>query len=50
MLQHSRISSRFLANKLNSVNSHMNLDSDIPLELEYKAGKEVIVPLSLVVA
>jgi len=50
MSQHGRISGRFLANKLNSVSSHVNLGNNIPLEPEYKASKEVIVPFSVVVA
>jgi hypothetical protein len=48
--QHGRIGSRFLANKLNSVSSYVNLGNNIPLEPEYKASKEVIVPFSVVVA
>jgi hypothetical protein len=50
MSQHGRIGSRFLANKLNSVSSHMNLGNNILPKPEYKAGKEVIVPFLVVVA
>jgi hypothetical protein len=50
MSQHGRISSRFPADELNSVGNHVNLGNDIPMEPEFKAGKEVIVPFSVVVA
>jgi hypothetical protein len=49
---YGRISSRFQSDELNEVNSNSLgiLGGDIPMELEYKAGKEVIIPLSLAVA
>jgi hypothetical protein len=50
MSQHSRISGRFPADELNSVGNHVNLGNDIPMEPEFKAGKEVIVPFSAVIA
>jgi hypothetical protein len=50
MSQHGRIGGRFPVDKLNSVSSHVNLGNNILLEPEYKAGKEVIVPFSVVVA
>ena len=50
MSQHSRISGRFPADELNSVGNYVNLSDDIPMEPEFKAGKEVIVPFSAVVA
>jgi hypothetical protein len=52
MSYHGRISSRFQGNELNEVNSNSVsiLGGDTPMELEYKAGKEVIIPLSLAVA
>lgn len=50
MSRHGRINGWFPANKLNSVSNHVNLGDDIPIEPEFKAGKEVIVPLSVVVA
>ena len=50
MSQHSRISSRFPANKLNSIGNYMNLGDDILMEPEFKAGKEVIVPFLVVIA
>ena len=50
MSQHGRIGGRFPANELNSVSSHVNIGNNILLEPEYKAGKEVIVPFSVVVA
>ena len=50
MSQHSRIGGRFPADELNSVSNHVNIGDDILMEPEYKAGKEVIVPFSVVVA
>ena len=52
MSRHGRISSRFQGDELNEVNSNSVsiLSGDIPMEPEYKAGKEVIIPLSLAVA
>ena len=52
MSRHGRISSRFQGDKLNEVNSNSVdiLGGDIPMEPEYKAGKEVIIPLSRAVA
>jgi hypothetical protein len=52
MSHHGRISSRFQGDELNEVNSNSVdiLSGDILMELEYKAGKEVIIPLSLAVA
>jgi hypothetical protein len=47
MSQHGRIGGRFQASELNSVS---NRGYDIPLEAEYISGKEVVVPLSVVVA
>jgi hypothetical protein len=52
MSRHGRISGRFQGDELNEVNSNSVgiLGGDIPMEPEYKAGKEVIIPLSLAVA
>jgi hypothetical protein len=50
MSQHGRISGRFAADELNPVNNRLDLGRDIPMEPEYQAGKEVIVPFSKVVA
>jgi hypothetical protein len=50
MSQHGRIGGRFPADELNSVSNHVNLGDNIPMEPEFKAGKEVIVPFSVVVA
>jgi hypothetical protein len=48
----SRISSRFPADDLNEVDNRLieTVGSSIPMEPEYRAGKEVIVPFSVVVA
>jgi hypothetical protein len=52
MSQHSRISSRFPADDLNEVDDHLieTIGGSIPMEPEYQAGKEVLVPLSTAVA
>ena len=52
MSRHGRISSRFQGDELNEVNNNSVdiLGGDIPMEPEYKAGKEVIIPLSRAVA
>jgi hypothetical protein len=50
MSRHSRIGGRFPADELNSVSNHVDLGDDMPMEPEFKAGKEVIVPFSVVVA
>jgi hypothetical protein len=52
MSRHGRISGRFQGDELNEVNSNSVdiLGGDILMEPEYKAGKEVIIPLSLAVA
>ena len=43
MSQRSRISGWFPANELNSVSNYVNLGDDIPIETEFKAGKELII-------
>jgi hypothetical protein len=52
MSQHGRVSGRFPADDLNEVDGRLmeTLGSSIPMEPEYKAGKEVVVPLSTAVA
>jgi hypothetical protein len=50
MSQHSRISSRFLANKLNFVSNYINLGDDILIEPKFKDSKEVIVLFLVIVA
>ena len=52
MSRHGRISGRFQGDELNEVNNNSVdiLGGDIPMEPEYKAGKEVIIPLSRAVA
>ena len=52
MSQHGRISGRYPADDLNEVNKRLmeTLGGDILMEPEYRASKEVIVPLSKVVA
>ena len=52
MSQHGRISGRFPANDLNEVDSQLieTLGGSIPMEPEYKAGKEVVIPFSAAVA
>jgi hypothetical protein len=52
MSWYRRISGRYPADDLNEVNEQLieTLGGDIPIEPEYRAGKEVIVPFSRVVA
>jgi hypothetical protein len=52
MSKRSRVNSRFLADKLNEVNNILIdiLGSNILIKLEYKASKEVIIPLGTVIA